>query len=302
MRNTVAKLVRFSVMAAMGGMISFAILSSNCGGSSGQRTGTAGTTGSAGAGAAGTTGGGGTTGQAGVNGGGGAAGKYMCTAKPDLTCGASAIHLPDGHVTDFSMSEWTPSNGHYCNASGLQGSIYSYSGGPATDGGVMSSHDQGVDANAGNFRLTLTAGPGGYAGGGITFDGCVDVTQFNALRFSAVVMSGDISGCDFKAQLATFEQRPLTPLPAGGCDPDAGTGSCYRYPASPVLAVGTSATTFTTLFTDFTTAATHVNPIPGQLVGLQWQLESKAPSDPDGGAQPSCTVELRIDDIAFVTQ
>jgi hypothetical protein len=48
------------------------------------------------------------------------------------------------------------------------------------------------------------------------------------------------------------------------------------------------------------TGATHVNPIPGQLVGLQWQLESGMPTT-EGGAQPICTAEVRIDDIAFVT-
>ena len=40
---------------------------------------------------------------------------------------------------------------------------------------------------------------------------------------------------------------------------------------------------------------------PGQVVGLQWQLESGAAAE-DGGIQPACSVEIRIDDIAFVTQ
>ena len=31
------------------------------------------------------------------------------------------------------------------------------------------------------------------------------------------------------------------------------------------------------------------------------QLES-GPADPDGGAQTACSVEIRIDDVAFVTQ
>jgi hypothetical protein len=39
-----------------------------------------------------------------------------------------------------------------------------------------------------------------------------------------------------------------------------------------------------------------------QLVGIQWQVNSGAPADPDGGMQAGCTVELRIDDIKFVTQ
>jgi hypothetical protein len=297
MRNRLAKVVRFSALVVTGGALSFAVFFSNCGGSSGMRTGTGGTTGSAGS--AGTTGSGGATGSAGVTGSGGAAGKNVCTPKPDLTCGAStSITLPDGHITDFSASEWSPMNGKYCDASGLQGSIFSYSGGPAVeDGGVTSANNQAVDAPAGNFHLTLTVGAGGYAGGGITFDGCVNASAFNALRFSAFLETGDVSGCTFKVQLRTFEQLPVT---QGGCDPDAGA-SCYRFPASADLPLAASATTFTVKFADMTTSATHVNPIPAQIVGLQWQLESR-PAPDDGGVQPSCMGEVRIDDIGFVTQ
>jgi hypothetical protein len=60
--------------------------------------------------------------------------------------------------------------------------------------------------------------------------------------------------------------------------------------------------TFTIPFSMFTTTATQMNPFAGQLVGLQWQFTSGAPADPDGGVQPSCTAEIRIDDIAFVKQ
>jgi hypothetical protein len=49
------------------------------------------------------------------------------------------------------------------------------------------------------------------------------------------------------------------------------------------------------------TGATHTNPFQGQVVGLQWQIESDPPADPDGGLQLACTVEIRIDEIDFVT-
>jgi hypothetical protein len=306
MQNRVAKLVRFSALVAAGGVLTFVVLSTNCGGSSGQRTGGAGTTGSGTGGAAGTSSTAGTTGTAGaagVTGSGGAAGKFMCTPKPDLTCGASAVHLPDGHVTDFSMQEWTAMTGKWCNADGLTGSIFPYQGGPApVDGGLMSASDRAVDAPAGNFRLTLTAGSAGYAGGGLSFDGCVDVTQFNAYRFTAWLASGDLKNCTFKAMLQTFEQRPIAPIqnPGGGCDPDAGMGSCYQFPTSPTIPLTATPQTFTFKFTDLVSSFTHVNPIAGQLVGLQWQLESGAPTE-DGGAQTECMGEIRIDDISFVT-
>jgi len=247
-------------------------------------------------GAAGTNGGAGTMGSAGVTGGGGTGGMvvmHTCTPKPDLTCGASAIMLSDGKVTDFGPADWSTTNGKWCDASGLQGSRFSYSGGP--DG--MSTNMNAVDTAMGNLLLTLTAGSAGYAGGGITFEGCVDVSTYNAISFTAFVSSGAVTGCNFKVQMRTFEQLPTSNNPPGGCDPDA--GSCYGFPASPNLTLGMSAQTFTVKFADMT-GATHVNPIPGQLVGLQWQLESGMAMT-EGGAQPICTADIRIDDIAFVT-
>jgi len=291
MRNNVMKVIRFSALVATAGALSFVVLVSNCGGSSSRPTGTAGTTG-----AAGTNGGAGTMGSAGVTGGGGTGGMvvmHTCTPKPDLMCGASAITLSDGKVTDFGPADWSTTNGKWCDASGLQGSRFSYSGGP--DG--MSTNMNAVDTAMGNLLLTLTAGSAGYAGGGITFEGCVDVSTYNAISFTAFVSSGSVTGCNFKVQMRTFEQLPTSNNPPGGCDPDA--GSCYGFPASPNLTLGSSAQTFTTKFADMT-GATHVNPIPGQLVGLQWQLESGMAAT-EGGAQPICTAEIRIDDIAFVT-
>ena len=298
MATTVNKLLRVSALAAMGAGLSFVVFFSNCGGSSGTRpTGTGGTTGAAGSGTAGTQGSGGntTTGTAGVT---GAGGRFTCPSDSVLNC-SSALTLPDGHVTTFSPEEWSPTDGKYCNAHGLRGSIFSYSGGPTVDGAVISSNAQGVDAPNGNFRLTLTAGPGGYAGGGISFDRCINASSFNALRFSAWIASGDLTGCNFKSQLQTFEQRPTTQSPPGSCDPDA--GSCYNFPTS-LVTLGMTPQTFTIKFSDYTTGVTHANPVPGELVGLQWQIESAPPADPDGGVQLSCSVELRIDDISFVTQ
>jgi hypothetical protein len=301
MGNGLTGLLRVSMLVAIAGALSFAVFFSNCGGSGGMRN----------TGTAGTTGGGGTTGSAGTTGSGGSVStggtggvvRNTCTPKPDLTCGASAITLPDGHVTDFGPAEWNDPAGKYCNTR-LQGSVFAYAGGPTPAAGPVSSGVSKVEAAAANYRLSLTAGSAGYAGAGISFEGCVDASAFNGLRFTASLMSGDLTGCNFKSQLQTFEQRPLSQNPPGGCDPDAGA-SCYRFPASPdlaamIMANGATPTTLTIKFADYTTAYTHVMPVPGQFVGLQWQLESGAALT-DGGAQPNCTVEIRIDDINFVT-
>jgi len=281
MRNRLAKVVRLSALVAMGGALSFAVFFSNCGGSGGMRTGSAGTSGAAGS--AGTTGSGGSggSGTAGVTGSGG---RFTCANEQVLNCSA-ALTLMNGHVTTFSPEEWSPTDGKYCNASGLRGSVFSYSGGPEVDGGVMSANSHGVDAPAENFRLSLTAGTEGYAGGGISFDHCVNASASGALRFKAWVASGDTAGCTFKAQLQTFEQRPTTQGPPGGCDPDA--GSCYNFPTA-VITLTTSSQVFTIPFGDFSASTL---PAPAQLVGLQWQVNSSS------GA---CTVELRLDDVAFI--
>jgi hypothetical protein len=273
----------------------------NAGTSGGGGTGgNAGTSGGAGTGgAAGTTGTGGTGamagtgGTGGLGGSGGVGGRFSCPFDQTLDCTGGALTLTNGHVTTFSPEEWSPTDGRYCNASGLRGTVFSYSG-PTADGGNISSNAHGVDALAGNFRLTLMAGRGGYAGGGISFDRCVNASASNAIRFTAWLTSGDQRSCVFRVLLQTLEQRPSSQSPPGLCDP--ATMSCYGFPASPSVALTTTPTTFTVPFSSLTPLATHANPIPGQLVGLQWELDSA------GAAQPACDVEVRIDDIDFLTQ
>jgi hypothetical protein len=104
------------------------------------------------------------------------------------------------------------------------------------------------------------------------------------------VSSGSLSGCTYQLQLQTFEQRPTSQNPPGGCD--INTTSCYSFPAARNLAEPSTDPTKPTLvkvmFSEFTAS---VMPAPAQLVGLQWQVNSSS------GA---CTVELRIDDIDFI--
>ena len=57
--------------------------------------------------------------------------------------------------------------------------------------------------------------------------------------------------------------------------------------------------TVTVPFANFTQNAEAT--MAKQVVGIQWQANSAPPVDPDGGAQLGCNVEIRIDDIKFVT-
>ena len=285
MRNSLAKVVRLSALVGAGGALSFAVFFSNCGGTDGPRTGSAGTSG----GVAGTSGTAGATGTAGVTGSGG---RFTCPSEMVLNCPAA---ITSAHVTTFSPEEWSPTDGKYCNASGLRGSVFSYSG-PTTDAGNLSSNSHGVDAAAGNFRLTLMASSAGYAGGGVSFDRCVTAAASTGIRYTvSLAPGGDQMNCTFKLQLQTFEQRPTTQNPPGGCD----AASCYGFPASPSVTLTEAPQTITVPWASFTTGATHTNPFQGQIVGLQWQLESGAPLT-DGGEQTACSVEVRIDDIDFI--
>jgi hypothetical protein len=86
----------------------------------------------------------------------------------------------------------------------------------------------------GSLRLTLSVSSGSYGGGGLPFEaGCLNATAFAGVQFTAAVASGRITGCTYQLQLQTFEQRPIHPEPAGGCD--INTTSCYGFPAAAYL-------------------------------------------------------------------
>ena len=65
----------------------------------------------------------------------------------------------------------------------------------------------------------------------------MDVSAYNAFRFTAWLASGDLKNCTFKAQLQTYEQHPNASCVA---DPDAGV-SCYRFPTSPSVTLTATA-------------------------------------------------------------
>jgi hypothetical protein len=222
--------------------------------------------------------------------GGGADGTFQ----PPFVCSGSVAALDctmpfmlqaDGHVTDFSNREWNSASGKWCNAGGVHGSIFSFKGNGAADSNAIS-----VNAD-GSLRLALSVSAGSYGGGGIALEsGCLDASAFTGVQFSVAVSSGSLTGCTYQLQLQTFEQRPTTQSPAGGCDQN--TTSCYSFPAAANLAAPSIDATMPTLVQiPFSAFKAGTMPTPPQIVGLQWQVNSSS------GA---CTVELRIDDIDFI--
>ena len=102
--------------------------------------------------------------------------------------------------------------------------------------------------------------------------------------------SGSLNGCVWQVQLQTQDQRPSTQL-----DPTGGTcaSNCYRFPAA-TLAMPVAAT-YVVPFTSFNNPAGSAIPTATQIVGVQWQANSSSGTG-------TCTVELHIDDVRFVTQ
>jgi hypothetical protein len=252
---------------------------------------TGGSTGTGGKG--GTTGTGGSGGHGGSGGAGGAAGAggNMCPLGGVLDCSSTgALTLtPDGQVADFSTPEWNNSTGQWCDADGLRGSVFAYSG------ASPSTATASVDTTAQNLKLDLTVGAMGYAGGGLSFESCVNASGFTSLQFTATITAGSLTGCAWQVQLQTQDQRSSGATnPSGGtCNPDAGA-SCYRYPAVANLAVPTAtATTYTEAFTLFNNPSSSAIATPAQVTGIQWQVNSAS------SGTGTCTVELRLDNIKF---
>ena len=194
--------------------------------------------------------------------------------------------MADGQVADFSAAQWNNTTAKWCDADGLDGGLSSYAGTPSTAAAA-------VDATAQNLKLNLMVVSGGYAGGRVNFDSCVDARAFNSVQFTASVTAGSLTGCTWQVQLQTQDQRPSTGTNPTGGTCNSTTTTCESYPVATLAAATATATTFTVRFTAFSNPSTSAIATPSQIVGLQWQVDS------NGGA---CTVELRIDSIKFVTQ
>jgi hypothetical protein len=240
---------------------------------------------------------GGSTGAGGVTGGGtgGSGGDCTITACPaagvfDCT---QPVTPTNTLITDFGTCTWHNTAGKF-GLCPITGSPYTYAGPTAVDGAAMSVASKSADLTAQNmeFMATVEAG-GGYAGFGLQFDECVDLSNFHGVQFTLI---GTTGGCDLQLQFQTFEQRPTTQNPPGSCDSTA--GSCYGYPAQLQLQQPPDMTTPITVQVMFANVTNWTATTAKEVVGLQWQLTVPAP--PDGGTQITCAADLRFDDVALI--
>jgi hypothetical protein len=208
---------------------------------------------------------------------------HVCPLGGVLKCGTDALDLgTTGLVTDFSAADWDTVSEKWCNAEGVDGTLLYYNG-------PSSMSDANVELASLRLDFTVTAGQ--YAGGGLTFDSCVNVTGFDSLSYRATLISGSLSGCSLVVQLETQDQRPTTATnPTGGTC----TTNCFRFPTATGTLPTATATTYTLpISTSFSNpVGSMVRP---QIVGLHWQANSA------NSGTTGCTASIRIDDIKFVT-
>jgi hypothetical protein len=151
-----------------------------------------------------------------------------------------------------------------------------------------------VDTMARNLTLNFTVSAAQYAGGRINFDSCVDARAYNSIQFNASVTGGSLNGCVWQLQLQTQDQRPTTATNPTGGTCNAAMGTCERYPVAMLTAATATSTVYTTRFSAFSNPSMSTVPTASQITGVQWQVNSS-----NNG---TCTVELTIDNVRFVTQ
>jgi hypothetical protein len=273
--RTAAKV--FFVATAAAGCMALATMAVNCGGSSGDRPGGSGGTPSVGGSTiGGTNGGGGTTGA------GGATTPTTCdNTIPPLNCAAAVVPAngTSGGVTDFT--DWNNTCGKWGTIPAFYGATFSY---PGTKGSTVKDT---VDVTAKALHLAGTVMAGDYAGGGLSFYNCATVASFSQVQFT---LSGASPGCDLELQIQTFDMRPTTQKPAGGC-----TTGCYAFPVVRKIAVpSATAQVITTPLASFSNWSTaNAN----QVVALQWQFTGTQ-LDPDAGV--GCPINVNITSVKFL--
>jgi hypothetical protein len=184
----------------------------------------------------------------------------------------------NGTVTDFS--DFNTTTGKWGNTSGLYGADFAYASTNATMTEAISPTNQ-------NLHITGTLSSGDYAGAGLSFYTCADVSTFSSISFT---LAGSAPGCDLELQVQTFNQVPTTNTPPGGC-----VSGCYGFPSKGKVAIPTATPTVVT--TTLSTLSNWTAADATQVVGIQFQFT--VPQVADGGTATSCAVDVTIDDVKF---
>jgi hypothetical protein len=147
-----------------------------------------------------------------------------------------------------------------------------------------------VDTTNQDLVLSGSVAAGDYAGGGMSFDACVNTTTYTGVQFT---LGGTTAGCDLYFQVQTFDEKPAGLGQVGGC-----TTGCYAFPGTKLTSTSGAVSV---PFANLTGGQLTTEPsIANEIVGLQWQFQSPAPVG-DGG-QVGCTgINLTITNVSFVS-
>jgi hypothetical protein len=287
MEKTAMNVRRYLIISSM-----LAASAVGCGSGGGERPGANGGT----AGTPDTTASGGAVANGGVTGNGGVTANGGVTSTSTAPSCTPAFSPTPGLITDFSSS---PAGWHAAYGGGkwgaigvFTGSIFSFAGPKSTKTANGTSYAEmaaSVDTTAAAMVLAGDVASGDYAGGGLSFDECVNTTTYTGVQFT---LGGTVAGCDLYFYVQTFDEKPAGPGQVGGC-----TTGCYVFPGAKLTSTtGVVSVPLATLTGgQLTTAAAIAN----EMVGIQWQFDSPAPQG-DGG-QPACTgVNLTITNVSFV--
>jgi hypothetical protein len=249
------------------------------GGSGGDNTGGS-ASGGNGAGGSSGSGGDNTGGSSATGGSSGAGG----SSSSGLDCKNAIVPAngSNGGVTDFS--DWSSSSGKWGSSSGLHGSVYSYAGSSS------SMNTAKVEGTPTGLHLTGGVAANDYGGGGLGFDACTTVASFTQVQFDIV---GSSPGCDLELQIQTFDQRPKTQTPPGGCD-----SSCYNFPVvKQIVDLSSAISSPKTVTTSLKTFSSWGDSNAAQVVGLQWQFTG---TNVTGDAGATCPIDVTISNVKFL--
>jgi hypothetical protein len=165
------------------------------------------------------------------------------------------------------------------------GGIFGYGG--SKPGSTIASS---VDSANHTLVLSGSVVAGDYAGGGLSFDECVNASAYTGVQFT---LGGTTGGCDLIFNVQTFDEKPAGVNQVGGC-----TSGCYVFPSVKLTSTsGPMPVNFADLKGGQLIDATALQ---NEMVGLQWQFQSPSPVG-DGG-QPGCDgINLTITDVSFVS-
>jgi hypothetical protein len=146
-----------------------------------------------------------------------------------------------------------------------------------------------VDTTNQDLVLSGSVAAGDYAGGGMSFDACVNTTTYTGVQFT---LGGTVAGCDLYFDVQTFSEKPAGAGQVGGC-----TTGCYVFPNTKLTSTTGAVTVH---FTDLAGGLPAPASIANEIVGLQWQFQSPAPVGDAG--QLGCTgINLTVTNVSFVS-